>query len=136
MIAEKLDAPLKEIMATFSELEFNNPKVLDAGELGVEANVEGTMIKVAIRRKNIYCELRGRRKSQHEWLFNHFRKLSCEDLLRKDYVFHPNCWKKENMTDDTNEVIRRIKLMIDLCRLNSINEITEEIGRLLELSDY
>jgi hypothetical protein len=131
MIAEKLDRPLMEIINAFPELVFDKPKVLDAGEIGIEADIEGTRIKVALRRKNMFCELRGRRKEQHEWIINHFQMLDKTNLLRKDYVFLPNCWKKENMTDDVEEMKRRVRLMIDLCKLKSADDVTEELSSLL-----
>lgn len=49
--------------------------MLDSGELGIEADVRGTKIKIFTRGKNIQIELRGRRKEQHEWIRNHFKKL-------------------------------------------------------------
>ncbi len=132
MIAEKLDRPLMEIMKAFPELTFDKPRVLDAGEIGIEADIEGTRIKVALRRRNLYCELRGRRKEQHEWLVSHFQMLGKDDLLRRDHVFLPNCWKRENMTDDIEEMKRRVGLMIELCKVKCTYDVSEELAILLE----
>lgn len=132
MIAEKLDKPLREIERTFPQLEFDEPRVLDSGELGIEADVEGTRIKVAIRRKNLYCELRSRRKNQCLWLQEHFEMFGKRELLRNDGVFLPNCWKRGNMTDDLEEMKERVQLMIEIVSVNSRSEITEELEKLLE----
>lgn len=132
MIAEKLDKPLKAIVNAFPNLKFDEPKVLDAGELGIEADVAGTRIKIAVRRKNLYCELRGRNIKQHEWIENHFIMLNKSELLRKDHVFLPKCWRKENMTDDVEVMIERVRLMIDLCMLESNHNISDDIAMLLK----
>lgn len=132
MIAERLDKPLKEIERAYPELEFDEPRVLDAGELGIEADIKGARIKVAIRRKNLYCELRSRKKNQRIWLEKHFEMLGKSELLRKDGVFLPNCWKRGNMTNDIEEMKRRVGVMIELVSVNSKSEITEEMAKLLE----
>lgn len=132
MLAEKLDKPLKEIEIAFSHLEFDEPKVLDAGELGIEANIKGARIKVAIRKKNLYCELRCRKKSQSLWLQEHFEMLGKSELLRKDGVFLPNCWKRGKMTNDIEEMKERVRLMIELVSVTAKSEITKELERLLE----
>jgi hypothetical protein len=131
MIAEKLDKPLKEIEKAFPEIEFDKPKVLDAGEMGIEADIEGTRLKIAIRRKNIYCELRCRKVSQKQWLCKHFEMLEKVELLRKDIVFLPNCWKGTNMTSDTEIMIERVNLLIKFVRIKSKNELSEELIKLL-----
>jgi len=131
MIAEKLDKPLKEIESAFPQLKFDEPKVLDSGELGIEADIRGARIKVAIRRKNLYCELRSRKKAQNLWLQEHFKMLGKSELLRNDGVFLPNCWKRGNMTDDIEEMKERVRLMIELVSITSISKITEEIEKLL-----
>ena len=99
------DKPLKDIEFAFPELEFDEPRVLDAGELGIEADIKGARIKVAIRRKNLYCEIRSRKKNQRIWLEEHFAMLGKSELLRKDGVFLPNYWKRGNMTDDIEEML-------------------------------
>ncbi len=132
MISEKLDKPLREIASAFPDLKFDEPKVLDAGELGIEADIAGARIKIAIRRKNLYCELRGRKKSQKLWLQQHFKMLGKSNLLRKDDVFLPNCWKRSNMTDDIEEMKERVALMIKLVTIKSENELENEVMILLD----
>lgn len=132
MISERLDKPLKDIEIAFPELEFDEPRVLDAGELGIEADIKGARIKVAIRRKNLYCEIRSRKKNQRIWLEEHFAMLGKSELLRKDGVFLPNYWKRGNMTDDIEEMKQRVRLMVELISVNSKSELTEELKKLLE----
>lgn len=135
MIAEGLDKPLEKVSRLIPEINFDNPKVLDAGEIGIEGDVAGARLKIALRRSNIYCELRPRKKVHREWLDNHFERLDCKNLLRKDGVFLPPCWKgKINQTNDIHEVVRRAKLLIEICNATNYESLSEVAKDILKSS--
>ena len=126
MIGEGLDVPLMEIQNAFPNLVFDAPKILDASELGIEANVGnaenqiGARIKIFIRRKKIQIELRPRTKSQVQWIKQHFSQLEAYPLRRADNVFFPDKWRgSENMTEDIQEAIRRVKLFLEIVSAKS-----------------
>lgn len=132
MLMEKLDEPLLEIQKVFSSLIFESPNVLDSGELGIEANVRGTRIKIFTRKKNIQIELRGRRKEQHKWIREHFNKLEAEQLLRNDNVFLPSAWKgSKNMTSNIQAAIKRVKLLLEIVNAESRKDLSDEALMLL-----
>lgn len=133
MLAERLDQPLLEIKKAFPNLKFEKPNVIDSGELGIQADVRGTRIKVFTRRINIQIELRGRRNEQHTWIRNHFRKLRAEQLLRNDDVFIPNRWKgSKNMVSDIQTAIKRVRLLLEIVNAENREQLSVEALRLLE----
>lgn len=106
--------------------------MLDSGELGIEADVRGTRIKIFTRGKNIQIELRGRRKEQHEWIRNHFKKLQAGHLLRKDHVFLPNKWKgSKGMTANIQAIIRRVDLLLEIVNAENKEQLSKEALQLL-----
>lgn len=133
MLAEKRDKPLIEIEKAFPNLKFEAPNILDSGELGIEADVEGTRIKIFTRKNNIQIELRGRKKEQHIWINKHFRKLESENLLRKDNVFLPNAWKgSKNMTSDVKVAIKRVGLLLEIIGAESKDVLSKDALNLLK----
>lgn len=133
MLAEKLDEPLLEIQEAFPNLDFCEPKVADSGELGIEAVVRGTRIKIFIRKKNIQIELRPRGKSQCTWQREHFVKLQEDEVLRNDDVFLPSAWKgPKNMTSNTQVAIKRTKLLLEIVNTENREELSREALMLLE----
>jgi hypothetical protein len=139
MIGEGLDIPLMEIQNAFPNLVFDAPKILDASELGIEADVgndgnqSGVRIKIFIRRKKIQIELRPRTKSQVQWIKQHFSQLEAYPLRRADNVFFPDKWRgSENMTEDIQEAIRRVKLFLDIVSVKSRKDLSQEALSLLD----
>lgn len=133
MLAERIDQPLLEIAQVFPNLKFEEPNVIDSGELGIEADIRGTRIKVFTRKKNIQIELRGRRKEQHMWIRDHFRKLEAEHLLRNDHVFIPERWKgSKNMVSDVQSAIKRVRLLSEIIYADNREQLSLEALRLLE----
>lgn len=131
--------PLMEIKNAFPNLSFDPPKVLDSTELGIEADVgdsgnqSGARIKIFIRRKKIQIELRWRKKSQREWIITHFTQLGAYPLRRADDVFFPDKWRgSENMTENIQESIRRVKLMLEIVSAQNRKELSIEALSLLE----
>jgi hypothetical protein len=138
MLGEGLDIPLMKLQSAFPELNFDPPKVLDSSELGIEADIGGTVgkggarLKVFIRRRKIQIELRPRTKSQREWVKDHFTGLEAYPLRRADDVFFPDQWRGgENMTDDGNEVVRRVRLMLEIVSAAKRNDLSPEALSLL-----
>ena len=133
MLAEKIDKPLLRIEKEFPYLKFKKPNVVDSGELGIEADIRGTRIKIFTRRTNIQIELRGRKKEQHDWIRSHFKKLGAEHLLRNDHVFLPNKWKgSKNMTSDVQKAIKRVELLLEVVNAENRDLLSKEALRLLE----
>ena len=139
MIGEGLDIPLMEIQNAFPELIFDAPKILDASEMGIEADVgntkgqSGARIKIFIRRKKIQIELRHRTKSQEEWIKQHFLQLEAYPLRRADNVFFPDKWRgSKNMTEDIQEAIRRVKLFLEIVSAKSRKDLSQQATSLLE----
>jgi len=138
MLGEGLDRPLLEIQRAFPDLKFDAIKVLDAADLGIEADVipidgsAGARLKIFIRRERIQIELRHRRKKQREWIQTQFKRLSAYPLRRRDDVFFPDCWRgPAQMTTDINEAIRRVGQMIQIINARSRDELPEETRLLL-----
>lgn len=132
MLAEGIDKPLLKIREAFPELVFDESNILDSGELGIEADVLGTRIKIFTRRKNIQIELRGRKKQQHEWLRQHLLKLG-HHIKRADNIFLPEIWKgSKNMTTSPEIAIKRVKLLIEIINANCKEELSEEAFKLLQ----
>jgi len=139
MIGEGLDIPLMEVKRALTSLNFDSPKILDASELGIEADVgdetnpRGTRIKIFIRRKKIQIELRPRTKEQFQWMERHFLKLKAFPLRRADNVFFPDKWRGgENMTDNVQEIVRRAKLFLEIVKAQSRKELSIEALSLLD----
>lgn len=133
MLAERIDQPLLKIAQAFPNLKFEKPNVIDSGELGIEADIRGTRIKIFTRKKNIQIELRGRRKEQHIWIRNHFKKLGAEHLLRNDHVFIPEKWKgSKNMVSDVQIAIKRVRLLLEIVNVEERKQLSSEALRLLE----
>jgi len=133
MLAEKLDQPLLRIEKAFPFLIFENPNVIDSGELGIQADIRGTRIKVFTRRTNIQIELRGRKNEQHAWIRSHFKKLGAEHLLRNDHVFLPNKWKgSKNMTSDVQVAIKRIDFLLEIVNAENRQQLSAEALQLLD----
>jgi hypothetical protein len=132
MLSEGIDKPLLKIKEAFPFLSFDESQILDSGELGIEANIKNTRIKIFIRWKNIQIELRGRNKAQHLWLQQHFLKLDAKHVLRGDNVFLPNAWKgSKNMTSNVEEAINRANLLIEIINTENNNMLSEEAKQLL-----
>ena len=127
-IARGKDQPLQLIEQELSELTFTNMKVLDSGEFGMEADVRGIAnLKISLRNKFIYIEIRPRRKSQKIAIANHFENLGVRDKLKRgDLVFRPKTWSlKENRTNDINEIVRRAKLLIEFLHATNAEELSK-----------
>lgn len=96
-------------------VNFGDYKVLDAGELGMEAPLGGTWLKVFTRRKRIQLELRPRTKTERAWMRDRFATLGASELLRGDAVFIPPPWRgAREMTIYASEALDRAKLLIEL----------------------
>lgn len=135
-ITQGKDQPLKQIAQQLPELNFADLKVLDAGEFGMEANINGIAnLKIFIRSQFIYLELWARKNSQKEAISKHFENLGIRDKLkRNDLTFRPIPWSfKENRTSDVNEIVRRAKLLVDFLNtsdptdLSKFNELFEDM---------
>lgn len=130
MLMDKSDEPLLEIQRKFPNLVFDSPKILDSGELGIEADIRGTRIKIFTQRKNIQIELRGRRKAQHEWLQEHLKKLEVVNS-RNGNVFLPNAWKYKNIAPNVRVAIERVKLMLEVVNAESRDDLSTKALELL-----
>lgn len=129
------DQPLKLIAQQLPELNFSDLRVLDAGEFGMEASVNGIAnLKIYIRSKFIYIELWPRKKSEKTAIVKHFESLGISDQLkRNDLVFRPVNWSlRENRTNDINEIVRRARLLIEFLNTSS----PDEINRFDELFEW
>jgi hypothetical protein len=136
MIGEGLAIPLLAVAASFPDLNFDPPKVLDSCELGIEADLvpqsgAGARVKVFIRRRKMQVELRPRRKAQKEWVRSHFTRLGAYPLRRKDDVFFPDAWGRANMTDDVDEIAHRVRIMRQIVDANHFGELSAEAQSLL-----
>ena len=138
MIGEGLAIPLRAVAAGLPDLAFDPPKILDASELGIEADLlphsggAGARIKVFIRRRKLQVELRPRRKAQKEWMRSHFTRLGAYPLRRKDDVFFPDAWRgRANMTDDLDEVAHRVRILQEIANANDIGSLSDEARSLL-----
>ena len=133
LLAEGLSNALecvKQLLAGM--VRFGDYKVLDAGELGMEAPLAGSVLKVFTRRKSIQAELRPRTKAQRVWMRAHFRALDAERLLRGDGVFIPSCWRgARNMTDSPEEISIRIRLLAELVSTQQREALGHEARALL-----
>lgn len=134
LIADGLGLPLEAIRLAFAEINFDEPNVLDAGELGIEGDIRGpngevgTRIKVFTRRENIQIELRPRLKEQKDWMLMHFKRLGADQLLRKDRVFLPSIWKgAANMIRSVEEACDRIRLLLGLISSIDGGQLSMEI---------
>jgi len=138
MIGEGLAVPLLAVAASFPNLKFDPPKVLDSCDLGVEADLVphsggiGARVKVFIRSRKIQVELRHRRKAQKEWVRSHFARLGAYPLRRKDDIFFPDAWRgAANMTDDVEDVAHRVRIMQQIVNANDADELSSEVRSLL-----
>lgn len=132
LLAEGLNLKLDQVREKLNTtLCFDAYKVLDAGELGMEASCEGTRIKVFTRRKRMQVELRPRSKAEQTWMQNHFHQLGLRDLLRRDSVFLPRAWQGVNMVDSVEPLIHRIKLLIELITAQRLDDLSGETKNLL-----
>lgn len=141
MVGEGLAVPLLAVAAGFPDLAFDPPKVLDASELGIEADLVpdsggvGARVKVFIRRRKLQVELRPRRKAQKEWMRSHFTHLGAYPLRRKDDVFFPDAWRgPANMTDDLDKVSHRVRMMQEIVNANDARTLSAEARSLLPKS--
>jgi len=121
MLGEGLELPLLAIQEHFPEVEFDPPTILDSADLGIEGDIKlprqtvGPRLKIFIRRKKIQIELRHRNKSQREWIRQHFMSLNAYPLRRRDDVFFPDNWRgSRNMTSETNEAVKRVRMMLEI----------------------
>jgi hypothetical protein len=136
MIGEGLAIPLLAVAANFPELNFDLPKILNSGELGIQADLipaiggAGTRVKIFIRRRDIQVELRGKSVLQKQWIVSHFAKLGATGL-RGDTVYLPKKWKNENMTDDLDEIVNRVRIMRQIVNATGLDALTSEIRELL-----
>ena len=132
MLGMGLDKPLLEVAEAFPTLHFTLPDIMDSRELGIEADIGCINIKVFIGTRYIQLELRARSKNQREWLKSHFNKLGCGTLLRKDNVFLPEKWKgTKNMAFNSKIAIERVNLLLDIIKVNSIDELSDKARELL-----
>jgi hypothetical protein len=138
MIGEGLAVPLLAVEASFPDLSFDPPRILDASELGIEADLvpisggAGARIKIFIRRRKLQVELRPRRKAQKEWVRSHFTRLGAYPLRRKDDVFFPDAWRGPAcMTDDLEEVVRRVRIMQEIVNAGDAGSLSAEARSLL-----
>lgn len=141
MIGEGLAIPLLAVAAAFPELTFGPPKILNAGELGIQADLlphsggAGVRIKVFIRRRKMQVELRAPTKTQEEWMRSHFTHLGAYPFRRNEYVFFPDAWRgAANMTDDVEEVAHRVRIMQQIVNANDTDELSAEVRSLLPKS--
>ncbi len=136
MIGEGLAIPLLAVAASFPELNFDPPKILNSGELGIQADLipaiggAGTRVKIFIWRRDIQVELRGKSVLQKQWIVSHFAKLGATGL-RGDTVYLPKKWKNENMTDDLDEIVNRVRIMRQIVNATGLDALTSEIRELL-----
>jgi len=138
MIGEGLAIPLLAVAAGFPDLAFGPPKVLNAGELGIQADliphsgVVGVRIKVFIRRRKLQVELRAPKKAQKEWMRLHFTRLGAYPFRRNEYVFFPDAWRgSANMTDDLDEIAHRVRIMQEIVNANDAGSLSAEARSLL-----
>ncbi len=140
MIGEGLAIPLLAVAAAFPNLKFDPPKVLDSADLGIQADLvprsggAGARVKVFIRRRKIQVELRHRRKVQKEWIRSHFTRLGAYPLRRNDDVFFPDAWRgSANMTDDLEEVVRRVRVLEEIVNADDVSSLSKEVRSLLPM---
>ncbi len=138
MVGEGLAVPLLAVAAGFPDLAFDPPKVLDASELGIEADLvphsggAGARVKVFIRCRKLQVELRPRRKAQKEWVRSHFTRLGAYPLRRRDEVFFPDAWRgPANMTDDLVEITHRVRIMQEIVNAIDAGSLSPEARSLL-----
>lgn len=133
LLAEGLNLSLDRVRERLNgTLSFDDYKVLDSGELGMEAPCEQTRIKAFTRRRRLQAELRPRLKSENTWMRAHFRRLGAEHLLRRDGVFIPVAWRgTRNMVDAADVLANRIGLLIEILKASQLNDLSEQAKALL-----
>ena len=131
-VGSGLDQCLKEVEEEVEKLipnyglRFGPPCVRGAGELVIEAIVDEKIpILVTIRYQRRYqIQLWWRTKAQRQWIVDHFTMLNAYPLRRKDDYYFPTAWRGNfNMTTDPKEAARRVKQVVDLVRINSLEEL-------------
>lgn len=134
LLAEGLSASLDRVRQLLAEtLMFGDYMVLDSGELGMEAQLGGTVLKVFTRRKKIQLELRPRRKEQRAWMLHRFDSLGAGHLLRGDTVFIPPSWRgSRGMTESATEIAARARLLAQLTGDLPYEGLSAEAQSLLE----
>ncbi len=142
MIGKGLAIPLLAIAAQFPHLAFDPPKILDAAELAVEADLTpqhggaGVRVKVFIRRRKMQVELRPHKKAQKEWVRSRFTRLGAYPLRRKDDVFFPDAWRgPANMTNDLEEIARRVRIMEEIVNVRDAASLSAAARSLLPKSN-
>jgi hypothetical protein len=133
LLAEGLARPLdwirQELVGT---LQFGEYKVLDSGELGMEAPCGGTTLKVFTRRKKIQLELRPRTRAQRLWMRQRMEALAAAHLLRGDQVFIPPTWRgARQMTDSAQEAATRATLLSELTGARPRGQLSPAVRLLL-----
>ncbi|HEY9250301.1 MAG TPA: hypothetical protein VIO38_14270 [Rariglobus sp.] len=138
MLGEGLELPLLAIQEHFPEIAFDPPSILDSADLGIEGDITlpeqivGPRLKIFIRRKKIQIELRHRKKSQREWIRQHFMLLDAYPLRRADDVFFPDNWRgSRNMTSETNEAVNRVRMMLEIVFAKRRSDLCPTTERLL-----
>jgi hypothetical protein len=141
-IGDGLDELLKDVEDEIKELipeyglKFGSPYVKGAGELVIEALVDNKIPLIVSTRfaKRFQIILWCNKKSQKEWMTEHFRNLNIR-MRRKDNLFFPTAWKGvANMTSDPKEAALRVKKVVDLVRIQSICELDsrDDLREILE----
>lgn len=124
-LKEKYDIPLIKAASMIEWMEFDNPKILDSGELGIEGDYLGTRIKIAIK-KQIYAEIRPRKRNQKDWMKNHFEGLGLLSYLRKDCVFNVPLGRGKNRKILTIEaLVERVNSYKRILDADSYDDLIE-----------
>ena len=134
MLGEAMDVPLLAVIGSFRQLEWGEPRIVDAGELAYEAPVQvadgtqGGRIKVFIRGKGgIQVEFRAGTKAK-KWLLDFFSRLNYTN--RRDdvqLVYFPDVWV-DKPTPDLKEATERVRIVLSLLNSNSKEDLVQKVG--------
>ena len=129
MLGAGLDAPLLEVAAQLedeAQLNFCKPMIMNSGELGLKASVDGMVdLKIFIRHAGrMQAELRPNGKTQKVWMREKFGPsgFNSPQAIRSDAVFFPAAWRgSRNMTIDIGKIVSRGLFLIRVARAKNLD---------------
>ena len=133
MLGEAMEGPLLAVINAFGDLQWGEPRIVDAGELAYLAPVQvgngihGGMLKVFIRSKNgVQIEFRPCVKAVKEWLVGYTNRFGYT-IRRADFVFFPDAWEGKP-TKSSSVAIKRTTLVLAFLKGLGCEDLIREVG--------
>lgn len=129
MLGLGLDAPLLEVARLLedeAQLNFCKPIIMDSGELGLKASVDGKVdLKIFVRHQGRFqVELRPNSTTQKVWMLAKFSSsgFNAPSAIRSDGVYFPVPWRgSKNMTPDIREIVSRALFLIRVAKAENLD---------------